>query len=68
MRGFGITYFQDTVKDRQMENLCSKSIKTCPCPYAHKPHQEHSITMWHHHFYWRATETDAFIVEMWILL
>lgn len=44
MQGFGITDFQDTVKDRQMENLCSKSIKMCLCPYLHKPQQEHNIT------------------------
>lgn len=41
MPGFGITYFQDTGKDTQMENCCSKSIKMCPYPYLLKPHQEH---------------------------
>lgn len=40
MKVFGITYFQDTVKDTQMENCCSKSIKMCPYPYLLKPHQE----------------------------
>lgn len=28
--GFGITYFQDTAKDMQMENCSSKSIRTRP--------------------------------------
>lgn len=40
MKVFGITYFQDTVKDTQMENCCSKSIKMCPYPYLlTAPHQ-----------------------------
>lgn len=41
MQSFGITYFQDTIKDRQMENLCSKSIKMCPCPHLLKPRQDY---------------------------
>lgn len=31
--GFGITYFQDTAKDMQMENCSSKSIRTRPDPH-----------------------------------
>lgn len=39
--GLGITYFQDTAKDMQMENCSSKSIRTCPYPHPEpKPPQE----------------------------
>lgn len=31
--GLGITYFQDTAKDMQMENCSSKSIRTRPYPH-----------------------------------
>lgn len=31
--GLGITYFQDTAKDMQMENCSSKSIRTRPDPH-----------------------------------
>lgn len=40
MRGFGITYFQDTVKDRQMKISPPNPLKMCPCPYLLKAHQE----------------------------
>lgn len=39
--GLGITYFQDTAKDMQMENCSSKSIWTRPYPHPErKPPQE----------------------------
>lgn len=39
--GLGITYFQDTAKDMQMENCSSKSIRTRPYPHPEpKPPQE----------------------------
>lgn len=39
--GLGITYFQDTAKDMQMENCSSKSIRTRPYPPPEpKPPQE----------------------------
>lgn len=63
MRGFGITYIQDTVKDRHMETLYTKSIKTCPYLHLHKSYQEYkNFKTLHHHFYWCALEIDAFII------
>lgn len=64
MPGFGITYFQDTVKDRQMENLCTKSIKMCLCPYLLKPHQEHlNITPTLSHVQVEDEEEDALVQQ-----
>lgn len=64
MPGFGITYFQDTVKDRQMENLCTKSIKMCPCPYLLKPHHKHlNITPTLSHVQVEAEEEDTLVQQ-----
>ena len=48
MWGFGITSFQDTVKDRQMKDGCSP-------PPPPPPYQEHN-TPWHRGFSWCATK------------
>lgn len=47
MWGFGITYFQDTVKDRQMENLFSKSIINVSMPLSVQipPGTHHNISL-----------------------
>lgn len=41
MQGVGITYFQATVKDMQMEDCCSNSIKMCLHAYLPKPQKKH---------------------------
>lgn len=63
MKVFGITYFQDTVKDTQMENCCSKSIQMCPYHYLLIPHQEqwNNITPLLLHVQVKAGNEDDFV-------
>lgn len=69
MKGFGITFFQDSVKD--MENCCSKSIQMCPYPYLLKRHQEHWNNITSPFLHVNSGDEDAFVLQeiqfFWIL-